>query len=60
MRTYKNMGCEHEECEPYGSCQALTDWERRTDFSFRQRTGLPVDDLATDPLAWYEGVTETG
>jgi hypothetical protein len=54
------MNCTHEECEPYGSCQALTEHERRDEFWFRQRTGLPDDDLGTDPLAWYEGVTETG
>jgi len=54
------MNCTHEECEPYSSCQALTDWERRIEFRFRQRTGLPADDLATDPVAWYEGATETG
>lgn len=53
------MGCTHEECEPYGSCQALTDWERKIEFRFRQRAGDPADELATNPLAWYEGVTET-
>jgi hypothetical protein len=54
------MGCDHEQCEPYGSCQALTDYERRADFWFRRRAGWPEANLATDPLAWYEGVTETG
>jgi hypothetical protein len=55
-----SMSCDHEACEPYGSCQALTEYERRGEFWLRCRTGLPADGLATDPVAWYEGVTETG
>ena len=49
--------CGHEQCEPYNSCQAATDHERREDFWQRRAWKFPVDDLGTDPLAWLNGDT---
>jgi hypothetical protein len=60
MRTVRGMNCTHPECEPWGTCQGLTEYERRNEYWFRQRHGIPDDDLGTDPIAYYEGVTETG
>jgi hypothetical protein len=54
-----SMSCDHEKCEPYGSCQALTEYERRGDFWFRYRTGQRPGDMGTDPVAYVDGVTET-
>jgi hypothetical protein len=55
-----NMSCNHEKCEPYRSCQALTERERRDEFWHRRRLGMPTDEMGIDPLAWLEGDTETG
>ena len=50
-----SANCSHEECEPYNSCRAATELERRRDFWLRRYAKQPTDQLGTDPLAWLNG-----
>jgi hypothetical protein len=52
-----STNCTHDKCEPYNSCQAATDYERRSEFWWRRAWNRPTDDMGTDPLAWLNGDT---
>lgn len=52
-----STSCQHEQCEPYDSCQAPTEEEGRDDFWFRFHNGLGTAHLGSDPLAWLNGDT---
>jgi hypothetical protein len=53
----RRVHCQHEECEPYNSCQAATRRERERDFWLLTRAGWPEAWFGTDPLAWLNGDT---
>lgn len=52
-----STNCTHDKCEPYNSCQAATDYERRGEFWWRRARNRPTDDMGTDPVAWLNGDT---